>query len=77
MPFSPGVSGNPNGRPPKSADQIAAERLAARYSEKTLAAFGAMVMDKDFTLRARVTAANLVLEAMREMLASLLQRRRN
>ena len=59
MPFQPGQSGNPGGRPKALKD---VEEAARAHSEEAIVALAAICKNKDAPEAARVAAANALLD---------------
>jgi HEAT repeat protein len=60
--FQPGKSGNPGGRPKKDERIRAAEELAKEHTEDAMNALIEIALDKAAPARARVTAAEVILD---------------
>jgi hypothetical protein len=61
MPFQPGQSGNPTGRPKKDKQQLLVEVLAREHTESALQTLVQIMQDTEARDTARVTAAVAVL----------------
>ncbi len=59
MPFAPGQSGNPSGRPKVNAE---AQALARLHTRDAITALASIAKDKDQPAAARVTASTALLD---------------
>jgi hypothetical protein len=62
MPFQPGQSGNPGGRPRKSDDDRKVEKLARSYGAEALRTLASIMRSKKAPASARSAAAQAILD---------------